>query len=148
MDVEAQRGGSLVETAVAIAIVALVAGSATGVVAIVVHDTAGSATREALQSELRREMSLAVDALKYRGTTLLPATAATTLPMPAGSPLAAQVRLRTAPLSGGGLRISIEATAVASRERRSLSATLDAQAPQPGAVVEAPGLAPAPTGAP
>lgn len=104
--------------------------------------------RDALQSALRRELPLAVDALKYRGAVLAPATVATTLPMPTGSPLAAELSLQTVRLAGGALRISLRARALETRDRQTLVTTLDAQAPLPGTTIDRPGLAPAPTGAP
>ena len=105
--------------------------------------------RDALQHEVERQITLALDVLKYRGARIRPAAVATTLPMPTGSPLAAAVSVAVSAGSHGELRVRIAASAIAQPdERAALEATLDERAPLPGAVVVAPVLVPAPTGAP
>jgi hypothetical protein len=111
-----------------------------------IHGGAGSPVRDALDAALRREMPLALDVLKYRGSSIPPAAIATSLPMPFGSPLPARLSIRTRELGGDAIRVLIEASALGAR--RSLNATLGARAPLPGAVVHAAALVPAPTGAP
>jgi hypothetical protein len=94
-------------------------------------------------------MAVAVDVLKYQGATVEPASIATTVPMPTGSPLAARLSIAASPAPNGSLRIAIAAWAVdGAKDRVELFATLASRAPAPGATLAAPGLAPAPTGAP
>jgi hypothetical protein len=109
------------------------------------HGAAGSPVRDALDSALAREMPLARDILKYQGSNVPPAVIATTLPMPSGSPLAARLSIQTS-RRGDAVRVVVQASAVG--VRRSMAATLGAQAPLPGTVVRPSGLVPAPTGAP
>ncbi len=149
MDIECQRGSSLIETAVAVAIAAIVTGAALNAAVAAIHSAGTNPIRAALASAVRREMTIAIDVLKYRGATVAPVTIATTLPMPAGSALPADLSIQTAPVGRDGLRVVITATqSNDARERASLTATLSARAPLPGAVVRAPALVPAPTGAP
>lgn len=149
MERTAQQGSTLVETAVAVAIVTTVAGTALSAAIVAGKSAAMHPLRDALQLEVERQMPLALDVLKYRGTRIRPAAVATTVPMPAGSPLAAAVSIAVSPGSHGELRVTIAASAIARPdERAALQATLDERAPLPGTVVVAPLLAPAPTGAP
>lgn len=110
------------------------------------HGAAGSPVRDTLDAALAREMPLALDVLKYQGSNVPPATIATSLPMPSGSPLAARLSIQTSRLGGDAVRVVVQASAQG--VRRSLAATLGARAPLPGTVVRASGLVPAPTGAP
>ncbi len=148
MERASERGSSLLETTVAIAIVALLAGSALGAAVGAFHATAGTPIRDALQSAVRREIPIALDVLKYRGSSVVPASVATTLPMPGGTPLPARLSIQTTRLSADALRIAISAVATGSGQRATATAVLGARAPVPGSVVHAPGLVPAPTGAP
>jgi len=112
--------------------------------------TAGNDTvRAALQDAAEREMAIAVDVLKYQGSAIVPATVATTLPMPAGSPLPAVLSIQTATSAGGAVSVSIRAASTGSpAASATVNAVLTQQAPLPGSRVLEPGLVPAPTGAP
>jgi type II secretory pathway pseudopilin PulG len=147
--VERQRGSALIETVVAIAIVSVAGGAILSAIVFATHTSKVSPTRSALESALRREMPLAVDVLKYQGGAIEPATVATTVPMPTGSPLTVRMSIAVSPAPEGSLRIAITASATnGAPDRVELSATLASRAPAPGAMLAAPGLAPAPTGAP
>ncbi|HEY1653664.1 MAG TPA: hypothetical protein VGF86_00965 [Candidatus Tumulicola sp.] len=148
MEHAGERGSSLVEAAVAIAIVALLAGGAISAALGVLHAAAGLPIRDALQTAVRREMPIAFDVLKYRDAKIVPTSVATTLPMPAGSPLPAQLSVRVSRAGATSVRIAIDAVATETGERATLTAVLGERAPLPGSKVRAPGLAPAPTGAP
>lgn len=125
------------------------AGAALSAALGTLHSTSGWPVRDALQSAVRREMPIALDVVKYRGATIAPASVATTLPMATGSPLPADLSIVTSPLAHDAVRVSITAAAAgSSRQHVTLTATLGERAPLPGAVVHAPGLVPAPTGAP
>ncbi|MEO6836387.1 MAG: hypothetical protein ABI231_10845 [Candidatus Tumulicola sp.] len=144
-----QRGSSLIETAIAIAIASLVAGAALGAAIAATHAAGSDPTRDALQSAAQREMLVALDVLKYQGASIVPVTVATTLPMPAGSPLPAELSIATSALPHGAIRVAITAVNLArAGGRATLTATLSDRAPLPGTVLRAPGLVPAPTGAP
>lgn len=149
MERRAQRGSALVETAVALAILAIVGGAALNAVIATSRFANGRPVRETLAAEVRREMPVAIDLVKYAGANVPPATVTTALPMPTGTPLAANVTLAVSPAPDGSLRVGITAVQRdAPHDRAALTATLGAQAPQPGATILAPGLVPAPTGAP
>ncbi len=150
LPVVAERGQALIEAIVATAIATILVGAVlAGLVAANAHFGPDPA-REALDSALAREMSIARNIVKYQGTTLAPATVATSVPLPNGSPLPATLELQSTPLPGGGMQITITAAATWNNtaENRSLITTLLAPAPLPGSSIALPGLAPAPTGAP
>jgi hypothetical protein len=144
-----QKASALVETAIAVAMVTTVAGAALSA-AIVAGRAAGMhPAQDALQFEVKREMGIALDVLKYQGANIAPTAIATTLPLPAGSPLPVNVSIATTSLPHGPIRVTITAsTSRRPTESVSLTAALDERAPSPGAVVHAPALVPAPTGAP
>ena len=146
---ENQRGTTLIEATIAVAIVALLAGAALGTASMAAHAASSSIVRTALQTAAQREMRIALDILKYQGSTLAPATVATTLPMPASSPLPAQLTIRTTLSADGSTAVSVTASSLDDATQSvTLDAALQARAPLPGSQVEVPGLEPAPTGAP
>ena len=145
---EPQRGSALVETAIAVAVAGLVAGAVLDAAILATRSAGMRPVRDALESELRREMPIAIDLLKYQGGTIVPAAVVTALPMPAGTPLAARVSISVSPDPSGAIHVTIAASAGEPPQRASLRATIGAQAPLPGSIVTAPGLVPAPTGAP
>jgi hypothetical protein len=144
-----ELGSSLLETAVSLALVAVLAGTALSAVLGARHAAADDPIRDALQSAVRREMPIALDVLKYRGTSIAPASIATTLPMPGESPLPVQLSIGASRIGDGPLRVTITA-ASSGDDRRSTSLTtlIGDRAPPPGSTQRAPGLVPAPTGAP
>jgi Tfp pilus assembly protein PilE len=149
MEFPSQRGSTLAESAVAVAIVAIIAGATFGATLTALHAAAGDPASNALQEAAARELRIALDVLKYSDATLAPASIATTVPMPTGSPMPAQVTLTTAAAGNGAFVVTVDAVASdGSGKRASLGATLDRRSVLPGAQVTAPGLAPAPTGAP
>ena len=149
MGLRSQRGSALVETAVAVAILAVVAGAALNATIFAARSAGIHPERAALQAALQREMPVALDVIKYRGGAIAPATIATTVPMPTGSPLAADLSIAVSPAPDGSVRVGLAAASADDpREHAELFVTLGAQAPLPGSILQAPGLAPAPTGAP
>ncbi|MGB8519492.1 MAG: hypothetical protein WCD38_04955 [Candidatus Tumulicola sp.] len=145
---EPQRGSALVETAIAVAIAGLVAGAVLDATVLATRSAGMRPIRDALENEVRRELPVALDVLKYQGGTIVPAAIATTLPMPAGSPLAARVSITVSPDPSGAISVTVTARAGNPAQHATLSSTVGAQAPLPGTVITAPGLVPAPTGAP
>ena len=105
--------------------------------------------RDALQSAAAREARVALDVLKYDGAAIAPRTIATALPLPVGTPLPAELSITVVPRAFGGTDVTVTATSSAdAAERARITESLDARSPLPGATAKAPGLAPAPTGAP
>jgi len=128
--------------------VSVVAGAALDATILATRAAGMRPVRDALENEVRREMPVAIDLLKYQGGTIAPATVATTLPMPGGTPLPASVSIAVSPDPSGSFRLTLTAEAGDPTQRARLTATLGAQALVPGTIVTAPALAPAPTGAP
>jgi hypothetical protein len=148
MERPAQRGYLIAEAAVAVGIAALIGGALLFSVIAGARWAGGNPVRDALQAFVQSEMRIALDVAKYGDATLTPSAVSTTLPMPTGSPLAVTLALTTANAGGGALRVTIAAKARHSQEMQSLSAIVDRRAPLPGISLRAPGLVPAPTGAP
>jgi len=150
---ERQRANTLIEVAVAIAVIAIAAGAALSAFLAIGRHRVERDRREALEACVRRELSTAVDIVKYSGGSIVPATVATALPMPAGSPLAAVVSL-TAHRTGGAWQIEVSARTSGgtadsgASQRAELRASVAAQAPMPGSELPRDGLVPAPFGAP
>jgi hypothetical protein len=124
------------------------AGAMLAATIVATHAAGGSPMRDALQSAVQQEMNVAVDVLKYQGATLTPVAIATSIPMPAGTPLAVTMSLSAVSSPNGSVRVTIDATAANSPDRAKLSADVGSRAPLAGTVLQAPGLAPMPTGAP
>ena len=147
MELKAQRASTLAEAAVTVAIVAIVSAAILGGMTMATHAAGANTVRDALQDAAERETRVAQDVLKYQGATLAPVTIATSIPMPTGSPLPAQLAFAKS-VAGGVTTITITATAAQTGEQTAVTTQLRGQAPVPGTQVQAPGLAPAPTGAP
>jgi hypothetical protein len=140
---------NLLEAAVATAIAATVTGATLGAVANAVHAAAGDPVRDALQSAATREARVALDVLKYDDASIAPRAIATALPLPAGTPLPAQLSISVVSKAHGVTNVTVVATAAAdAAETASVTVSLDTRSPLPGATALVPGLAPAPTGAP
>lgn len=141
--------GTLFETTIAIGILATIAGATLGVSAMATHAAANAAVRSVMQDAAEREMRLALDVLKYQGGALAPVTLATALPLAGASPLPVRLSLSTSTTPGGATTVTVGLVATDdSAQRVTIDATLDRRAPLPGTVLHAPGLVPAPTGAP
>ncbi|HZY99636.1 MAG TPA: hypothetical protein VFE36_08690 [Candidatus Baltobacteraceae bacterium] len=141
--------GTLFETTIAIGILATVAGTTLGVSAMAAHTAADAAARSVMQDAAEREMRVALDVLKYQGGSLAPVTIATSLPLASASPLPVRVSVSSLVTAGGATSVTIGVVATNdSTQSVTLSAALDRRAPLPGSTWRAPGLAPAPTGAP
>jgi type II secretory pathway pseudopilin PulG len=144
-----EKGSALLETTVAIAIVAMVAGATLAATTFAAGVAGRNAVRTVLQEAAEAELRVALDVLKYQGSTLVPATIATALPMPSGSPLPARLSIGVVDAASGGIAVTVTATAASDTSQQvTLGATLDHRAPLPGAQLHASGLVPAPTGAP
>lgn len=144
-----QAGQSLSDVAVAVAIFATVLAAAAGASISAMRHFGPDAQRTALEDAAQRELRVAVDILKYQGGSIAPATIATTVPMPGGSPLPAHLSVTTSALAGAGVSVSLTARSDLEPSKTiTLSETIAAPAPVPSANIAAPDPAPAPTGAP
>lgn len=113
------------------------------------HSAANAAMRSVMQDAAEREMRVALDVLKYQGGALAPVAIATTLPLAGASPLPVRLSLSASTAPSGATSLTIDVIATDdSTQRVTLGGTLDRRAPVPGSVLHAPGLVPAPTGAP
>lgn len=141
--------GTLFETTIALGILATIAGATLGVSGMAAHASADAAARIVLQDAAEREMHIALDVLKYRGGALAPVSIATALPLASSSPLPVQMSLSSSVTASGATAVTISVTETNdSTQRVIVEGTLDRRAPLPGTTLRAPGLVPAPTGAP
>lgn len=133
-----ERGESLIEVVVAVAIVAILAGALGAATIAAVHRFGPDPIQSALEASATREMRIAVDVMKYQGGALPSGSLATTIPLPSGSPLAASYSISTTTINGS---VNIVLTATDSSDSTksvTLGQTIAAPAPLPGARVSAP----------
>ena len=127
-----ERGDSLVEVVVAVAIVAIVAGTIGASLIAAAHRFGPDPVQGALEATVAREMRIAVDVMKYQGASLPgDAPVATAIPLPSGSPLPAHLTLKSTTQSDGSVTIVLSA---ASDHDASKSATLTQTIPAPAPV--------------
>ncbi len=122
-----ERGESLIEVVIAVAIVAIGSAALLAGTMAAAHRFGPDPQRAALQNVVQREMRIAVDVLKYQGAAIAPATVATTVPMPGTSPAPAHLSIATTPV-GAGIAITISASLDNGAGK---SATLTTTVPQP-----------------
>jgi len=135
---EGERGESLIETVVSVAIIALFVGAIAAGTIAAAHRFGPDPVASALEETLASEMRIAVDLLKYQGASVPPASIATTIPLPSGSPLPAQLSLATTTANDGSVTIVLTATSTNDpAESATLTQTIAAPAPLPGARIPA-----------
>jgi Tfp pilus assembly protein PilV len=133
-----ERGDSLLEVVIAVAIVATAFGALGALTIAAAHRFGPDAVQSALESAVAREMRVAVDVMKYQGATLAPATIATAIPLPSSSPVAVQMSLNSTTASDGSVTIVLTATSDAENaQSATLQQTIAAPAPVPGSRVPA-----------
>jgi prepilin-type N-terminal cleavage/methylation domain-containing protein len=133
-----ERGESLIEVVVAVAVVAIVAGALGAATIAAVHRFGPDPIQSALEASVTREMRVAVDVMKYQGGSLPGGSVATTIPLPSGSPIPVSYAISTA-TTNGAVNIVLTATdSNDSTKSATLSQTIAAPAPLPGARVSAP----------
>jgi hypothetical protein len=141
--VRGERGETLAEVVVAVAIFAIASGALLAGTVAAAHRFGPDAANEALHDALAREMRIALDVMKYQGGSIAPATVATTIPMPGTSPAAVQMSIATTTLPSGGTQITLTATLSANpSETATLSTTASAPAPLPQSTILVSGSAP------
>lgn len=142
-----ERGSSLAEAIVAVAIVCLAVGAAVTVAIPALHRLVPDAESTALAHAAQNELAAAIDITKYDGSTLVPNVVTTTVPLSGASALTATLTLAVSP-DGDARDIEVTAAAADGSASAHVDATIAARAPQPGSTI-APGIAvAAPTGAP
>lgn len=146
MNCNGQRGATLVESTVALAIVSLTVAGLSSALLPATHRLTGDARTLALQRMCDRTLREARDALKYDGSSLVSSEAIVAVPMPGGSPLAATVQLTVTPQSDG-IAVAVSASADGAASARA-STVVTARAPQPGSTFAPARTVAAPTGAP
>ena len=131
---QVERGDSLVEVVVAVAIIATALGALGAATIAAVHRFGPDPFQSALEGAVTREMRIAVDVMKYQSATIAPSTVATTIPLPSGSPMPAHLALEATTDTDGSVTIVVRATDDADASKSvTLSQTIAAPAPLPGA---------------
>jgi prepilin-type N-terminal cleavage/methylation domain-containing protein len=133
-----ERGDSLIEVIVAVAIVAVVTGAISASTIAAAHRFGPDAVQTALESSVAREMRVAVDVMKYQGASIAPASLSTAIPLPSSSPVPATLTLSSTTARDGSVTIVLTATSrTDSTKSATLTETIAAPAPLPGARVPA-----------
>ena len=145
-----EMGFTALETVVAAGLIALVLATVGAGVVRESTSFSNTATADALAAAAREEVRIAADAVKYDGSTLAPNSIATSIPMPVGTPLSANLALSTQTLAGGGLSVRVRAGAdtAAGVLVRDATLVVERRMPSPGSTLTAPSLVAAPFGAP
>ncbi len=131
---QTERGDSLVEVVVAVAIIAIAVGALGAASIAAFHRFGPDPLQSALEATVTREMRIAVDVMKYQGASLPTTTVATAIPLPSGSPLSAHLSLSTTTASNGSVTIVLSATDDSDGTKSAIvSQTIAAPAPLPGA---------------
>jgi len=133
-----ERGESLIEVVVAVAIVAIVTGALGAAAIAAFHRFGPDMIQSALEQSVTREMRIAVDVMKYQGASLPPASLATTVPLPSGSPLPVTYTVTSNATADGSVTIVLTAIdADDAGKSATLSQSIAAPAPLPGARIPA-----------
>ncbi|MDP9023970.1 MAG: hypothetical protein M3N13_01165 [Candidatus Eremiobacteraeota bacterium] len=142
-----ERGDSIVEVIVAVALLAIVVGaSAAGMLAASRHFGADPVVA-ALQQTVENETRVAQNVMKYQGASLQPTSIATTIPFAGASPIPAHVSLDITSEAGA---TTVTVTAQSDRDASAmvtLRTTLPSPQPLPSSIVQAVTAQPAPIGA-
>jgi hypothetical protein len=133
-----ERGDSLLEIVVAVAIIAIAVGALGAGLIAAEHRFGPDPIESALEATVTREMRVAVDVMKYQGASVPSTTVATTIPLPSGSPLPAHLSLTSTTTAGGSVTIVLSATDDNDATKiATLSQTIAAPAPPPDSLVPA-----------
>ncbi len=143
-----ERGDSLIEVVVAVAIVAIALGAVMAATISATHRFGPDPQMAALQRQAGREMRLATDIMKYQGSSIAPATVATTVPLTGASPIPAHLSISVSPAPQSGFAITITATSDRDpSETATVQSTIPQPVPLPLSTVRSGVLVPAPIGA-
>ncbi len=129
-------------------ILASVLGALLSLGAIAIRHFGPDPYQDAMDRATAQEARIAADLLKYEGTSLAPASLATTVPLPSASPLPVQMVLDVRSQPDGSTAITVSATSSSPVRAARASLLLAHRAPAPGSSVVAPATVAAPTGAP
>ena len=103
-----ERGETLAEVVVAAGIAAMVVAAVAAGTIAAAHQFGANAASTALHLALQRELRIATDMLKYRGSSIAPVAIATTIPMAGASPAPAHLSIATATLASGAVQITLQ----------------------------------------
>ncbi len=133
---ENERGEGLLEAIVAAAIVSVVVAEVLGGVIAATSHFGPDPIHEALAQRAQSEVRVAIDTLKYQGSTLVPNTVATSVPLPGGNPIPVHETLATSNNADGSIAITISASADGrTDEHASASASVANPAPLPSSSI-------------
>ncbi len=133
-----ERGESLVEVVVAVALVAIATGALGAAAIAAVHRFGPDPIQSALEASVIREMRVAVDVMKYQGASIPTASIATTVPLPSGAPIPVSYALSSQRNVDSSVTIVLSVTDSADGTKSAtLSQTIAAPAPLPSARVPA-----------
>lgn len=138
---------TLAEAAATTAIVALATGAILTAALPAVRGERGGPADVALGQIVDREVRAARDVLKYDGSSLVPTTEATMLPLPGASPVPITLQLALDTI-GTSTTITVTASTSDGTHTARAQAVIAARAPQPGRTFTPAGLVAQPTGAP
>jgi len=154
---QSEKGFSLPEVIVSVGMAAFVLAATLAAVLPAVHHLAPDPTTTALRQLVDREMHVAGDLLKYSGSSLVPATIATSVPIPNASPIPVTLQLQITNLGiwqvqnatvGQAIAVTISAHDASGKHAAQAQMNVSTRAPQPGMTIAPAALVPAPTGAP
>ena len=138
-----ERGESLAEVVITIAVVAIATAALFGATIVAAHRFGPQANKEAMRAALEREMRIAADVLKYRGASIAPNTIATSIPVPGASPQAVHMAIATTTLPDGSTQVTLSATLDSDpTQAASFSSMIAAPVPLPSATIITSGNAP------
>lgn len=132
-----ERGEGLVDAVIAAAIASIAVAAVLSAIVAATHRFGAAPVDEALRATVQRELRVAIDVLKYQGSSIAPVTIATSAPLPGGSPLPIHLSISTSAGTGGS-SITIAASADGRSESASVTTTVPAPVPLPSARVTAP----------
>lgn len=142
-----ERGDSLVEVIVAVAVIAITLGAVLSGTVAAAHRFGSDPVQDVLQAKVLDETRIATNLLKYQGVSLTPAVIATTIPIAGASPLPAHLSLAVATTAAGGYIVTIRAQSDRDSSAIATVRTLIARpVPLPSSTVNAGSIA-APVGA-
>ena len=142
-----ERGETLLEVVVAVGIASIALGAIVSGTIAVAHKFGPDPVHQALEQQAKREMRVAIDVLKYQGSSIQDTVVATTIPQSSASPLPAHLSIAVTQTAQNANQITVTAQSDADpSEQATLNATV-VPAPLPQSTVQSGLLVPAPLGA-
>lgn len=139
-----ERGEGLVDVVVAVAVASIAIAATLSAIITAAHRFGAQPVDEALRMCVQRELRVAVDVLKYQGGSIVPATVATSVPLPSGSPLPIHLSISTTAIAAGGYSVTVSATADGTNENATTTTSVPQPVPLPSAQIVSPSNGAAP----